>query len=348
MKFYQLLFCILAITSTAVDAADLSAGIGAGPNFSQLDAVNDALKSSVGASAWLSSEWGDFHRADLAFDYFSLTGRTDYHAISVAYGLRLLPEWESKPFAMLGLGIGKANNFPFAVNTNQNTSHLFIRTGFDEIYRGKSFSIGLLADFLAIKLDGNAAKTAYLALPMLSFKFRFGGGHVAPAQPVRPEPAVIQAAAPVKVATVVDSDRDGIFDPQDECPGTPLKTKVNSIGCPTGAIVTKNLRIEFATDKSVVLPKYYDRIKEFAKFLAANTDVKVTIEGHTDSVGSRRHNIELSQARADAVRQRLIEQHRIRAARIKAIGYGPDRPEAKNNSDSGKQKNRRVLAIIEN
>lgn len=327
-----------AQNQTSEKPAVWSLGLGLGPNFSQLDAVNDSLKSSVGATAWVSREWGSLHRADLSFDYFSLTNRTDYHALSLAYGLRFMQDADVKPFAMLGAGIGKANNFPFAVNTNQNTSHLFFRAGADGLYRNGGFSVGAMADFFIVKLDGNAVKTAYLALPMLTLRYLFDS------EPTRTS---APKAEPQKVAvTEKDSDHDGVWDNRDECPNTPRGTKVNSIGCPPKTVIKKNLRIEFATDKAAVLPAYYSRIAEFAQYLKTNPDLKVTIEGHTDDVGSKNHNQKLSQDRANSVRAMLIGQHQIKASRVKAIGYGSSRPEVRSKSATARQANRRVIAVI--
>lgn len=336
--FWALLLAVCALHARAEELPQWSAGLGLGPNFSQLDAVNDELKSSIGGTLWVSRQRG-WQRLDLAFDYFSLTNRTDYHALSAAWGVRFLQDWPLKPFFLLGAGIGKANNFPYAVNTNQNTFHGLIRFGVDDLYRNGGFSVGLMADYLIVKLDGNAAKMAYLGLPLLTFQYRFGGAEDEPAPAVTPIAASRSGAA--------DSDRDGVPDRRDECPGTPAGVRVNSIGCPPRAVVKKNLRIEFASDKATVLPAYYSRIAEFAQYLRTNSDLRVTIEGHTDASGSRAHNLKLSQARADAVRAMLIGRHRIEAARVRARGYGPDRPEVRGSSPQAKQQNRRVLAVIQ-
>jgi OOP family OmpA-OmpF porin len=71
------------------------------------------------------------------------------------------------------------------------------------------------------------------------------------------------------------------------------------------------------------------------------------IEGHTDDRGSRRYNQELSQLRAESVRQLMIDEYGIAADRIVAKGFGEDNPIADNNTKEGRAKNRRVVAVIE-
>ncbi len=71
----------------------------------------------------------------------------------------------------------------------------------------------------------------------------------------------------------------------------------------------------------------------------------VLIEGHTDSIGSEAANLELSQRRAEAVRSFLVENG-VNPQRITTRGYGEAFPVASNNSDAGRQKNRRVEVVI--
>jgi len=110
------------------------------------------------------------------------------------------------------------------------------------------------------------------------------------------------------------------------------------------------LNIEFDFAKSVIKKKYNDNIKKVADFMRQYPDTNVVIEGHTDNVDvfhDPSNNIKLSQARADSVRQYLIDQFGIDASRITAVGYGPNRPVADNDTEEGRQKNRRVEAVIE-
>lgn len=72
----------------------------------------------------------------------------------------------------------------------------------------------------------------------------------------------------------------------------------------------------------------------------------ITVEGHTDSVGSDVSNQRLSDARASAVAQRLTETLALPAGRIQPVGYGESRPIASNDNDAGRRMNRRIDVVI--
>lgn len=114
--------------------------------------------------------------------------------------------------------------------------------------------------------------------------------------------------------------------------------------------VSITLNIEFDTAKAVVKKKYNDDIKKVADFMKAHPETNAVIEGHTDNVDRHNdpsRNIKLSQARADSVRQYLIEKFGISATRVSAVGYGPAKPIAGNDTAEGRKKNRRIQAVIE-
>jgi outer membrane protein OmpA-like peptidoglycan-associated protein len=81
------------------------------------------------------------------------------------------------------------------------------------------------------------------------------------------------------------------------------------------------------------------------EFLQRNPDRKVLIEGHTDSIGSSEYNLQLSLLRAESV-QNFLVGNSLPADRVTAIGYGETRPEAPNDSATGRQQNRRVEVVI--
>lgn len=91
----------------------------------------------------------------------------------------------------------------------------------------------------------------------------------------------------------------------------------------------------------------HKQIDRLAEVLQTAPDRKVIVEGHTDSVGSEDYNRNLSQQRADVVRQALIEQG-VDRTRVSSTGMGEATPVATNASGAGRQQNRRVEIIIEN
>ena len=114
--------------------------------------------------------------------------------------------------------------------------------------------------------------------------------------------------------------------------------------CPT--LVTIILNVEFDTDRAVVKDKYRGEIKKVADFMKIYPNTTAVIEGHTDNVFTAEYNQKLSQDRADSVRQYLISNFGIKASRLTSVGYGLTRPIASNNTEEGRQKNRRVQAVI--
>ena len=101
----------------------------------------------------------------------------------------------------------------------------------------------------------------------------------------------------------------------------------------------------FETGKADLLPGAMRTIDKLAMFLRENPNRKVLIEGHTDSRGSERYNLKLSQRRANAVKQALVERG-IEPERIIAKGYGEAYPVASNSTAAGRQQNRRVEIVI--
>ncbi len=152
-----------------------------------------------------------------------------------------------------------------------------------------------------------------------------------------------------------DTDGDGVPDGADKCPDTPKGTKVDKTGCPLPppeppkaeplfSPTKKVLVLEgvnFEVDKAVLKPESLAILDKVATSLHDWPEVKVEVGGHTDSTGPRAHNMELSNARAKAVKDYLVSKG-IDASRMTTAGYGPDKPIADNAKDVGRAKNRRV------
>jgi OmpA-OmpF porin, OOP family len=125
------------------------------------------------------------------------------------------------------------------------------------------------------------------------------------------------------------------------------KQEAASVAVPVAAEPQRaTINIEFDTNKSNVKSKYNAEIKKFADLMKQNPDWKLTIEGHTDNVGAANKNLILSKKRANNVRDYMIKNFGIPASQITAEGYGVTKPIAGNKTKEGRQKNRRVEAVI--
>jgi len=132
----------------------------------------------------------------------------------------------------------------------------------------------------------------------------------------------------------------------DDEPGVP-----EHAGCPAPKLIVVHddkielkQKIHFQTGKATILADSNALLTEIANVLRRK-DVRVRIEGHTDSRGPLASNTKLSRARADAVGAWLI-QAGIAADRLESIGYGPSQPIADNRTASGREENRRVECFL--
>ena len=101
-------------------------------------------------------------------------------------------------------------------------------------------------------------------------------------------------------------------------------------------------KVQFETGKADIKPESHGLLDEVAKVLKENPQIEVvSVEGHTDSTGSPDFNRKLSQQRAESVAKYLSSKG-VKAARMEPKGFGPDRPIADNETDAGKEANRRV------
>lgn len=101
----------------------------------------------------------------------------------------------------------------------------------------------------------------------------------------------------------------------------------------------------FATNSAVLLPGAQPELQRVANVLRQYPETNIQIAGHTDSAGNEVYNQQLSERRAEAVKNALIGMG-VEPSRITTIGYGESRPIAGNNTESGRQQNRRVEVRI--
>ena len=162
-----------------------------------------------------------------------------------------------------------------------------------------------------------------------------------------------------KAAGPKDTDGDGVYDHLDRCPGTPRGTLVDAVGCPLAPKPAAPLdsdgdgvyddddfcpdtpRGATVDDRAEIRPAYEPELEAVATVLENNPAVKIQIQGHTDSVGAAAYNRQLSEKRARAVMEWLIQEG-IDRKRLSAVGLGEARPIASNDSAEGRERNRRV------
>ncbi|MBJ7537595.1 OmpA family protein [Marinomonas transparens] len=147
---------------------------------------------------------------------------------------------------------------------------------------------------------------------------------------------------------LADTDKDGVIDARDLCSDTKPGAAVNHKGCPDEStkLLSVELNILFDTGKAEVKSSFYPEVRKLAVLLKEHPNSSAVIEGHTDDRGSVAANRLLSQKRATAIKDILVDSFRIKANRIKSIGYGEARPIASNDTSEGRKTNRRVVADV--
>ncbi|MGB0941709.1 MAG: OmpA family protein [Marinomonas sp.] len=147
---------------------------------------------------------------------------------------------------------------------------------------------------------------------------------------------------------LADTDKDGVIDIRDRCNNTLYGAKVDNYGCSKTStkLLSVELKVLFDTGKHEVKPAFYGELRRLASFLRKNPASAVVIEGHTDNVGSAQSNQALSQRRASAIADVLTSKFRIAKHRVESKGFGETTPITSNETDLGREANRRVVAEV--
>jgi outer membrane protein OmpA-like peptidoglycan-associated protein len=111
----------------------------------------------------------------------------------------------------------------------------------------------------------------------------------------------------------------------------------------TGRVATQGIYFDTGSDR--IRPESSPTLKEIGAMLKEHPDLKLAIEGHTDNVGAAAANQALSEKRAAAVRQALVDTYQVDGARLQAKGLGQTKPAAPNDTPEGRQSNRRVELV---
>ncbi len=237
------------------------------------------------------------------------------------------PRMRLRPYAVLGAGYFSTDPNYSGGDKNEDTT---VNAGLGVRW--------MLTPRFSASLDGrtvyNVDKSNNDTIAYLGLNYYLGN--------VTPAPTLAATSCP-------DGDADGVCDEVDACLGTPPNTRVDATGCPlpVAQVASIKLKVNFAFDSTVVQEQYFNDLGELAKFLKRFDQVDVSIDGYTDSVGAETYNQQLSQRRAQAVVDMLVNTYGIDASRLKAVGYGEANPVASNDTAEGRAENRRVMASLE-
>ncbi len=132
-----------------------------------------------------------------------------------------------------------------------------------------------------------------------------------------------------------DSDQDGVYDEDDKCPDTPKGARVNAVGC----WILDHVLFDF--DKANIKTNAYTQLDDVIRIMQENPEMKVELQGYTDSTGSAQYNMDLSLRRANAV-YNYLSGNGIDKERMGATGFGEENPVFPNDTEANRAQNRRV------
>ena len=261
----------------------------------------------------------------------------DYWRLDSLYYLEPTGKWNS----FLSFGVGRADldlptgseeeiQFNMGLGFKRAlTNRTFLRTDmklFNKDTTETSFSIGLHHSFGALPSPVSAAP----------------GGDKPPARPVQ-EPVFENGSDR-------DDDGDGVANHRDKCPNTTNHmARIDENGC----YITQQTRteiklnVEFDFDSAEPRQAHAREVGRVADFMEEHPRSVVVMEGHTDSFGTIEYNQALSERRARAIADVLMSSFGITGGRVSSIGFGETSPVATNETEAGRQQNRRVSAAVE-
>lgn len=318
--------------------------------------LDDTLHAALGLGWYLTPNTAldlEFTHSDAEYDNFSNMEMEMY-----GFGLGLRHEFGEGNFRPhIGYGLGwLRDKYPsYMANGKQNEAFAKVGVGASWWLSDNTAITGDVAYRYSFQGNGVESQPAADGRPVaiiddkfgdfvatVGLRYVFGRSQPAPVEPPPPPPPPPPAEPH---CSELDSDGDGVNDCDDRCPNTPAGTVVGPDGCEIQVAV--DLRgVEFDFDRSTLRPESRQTLDEATEVLRQYPDIRVEVAGHTDSIGTEEYNQGLSERRAAAVYEYLVNNG-IDASRLSSRGYGELQPIADNTSREGRQRNRRVELVVE-
>lgn len=248
------------------------------------------------------------------------------------------------PYLSVGAGVARNDRSPGdnAVDVmGQAGLGMFVRL-WESADQTRTFS--LRPDLKARWSESGATGTYLDYIGTLGFQLSFGAAPAPVAVLPPPAPAPVVEPAPLPPPPPADSDGDGVTDDKDKCPGTPAGVAVDVNGCPLKGSITLE-GVNFELDSATLTAGSRNVLDSVAADLKKFPRLRIELQGHTDSSGSDRYNLNLSQQRAESVRTALQSQG-VPTGQLVARGYGELQPTADNTTSEGRARNRRVVMLV--
>ncbi len=349
-----------------------------GANFSDSSRETDtSVWGGIGFGVWVNPHLAvDFEYTINNADFKSSAWRAGHQWESV--GLGVSGRWffgdegsQWRPYIMAGLGALRHQAYSGSLLAPQNfnsngwdpmatvgagiqynmSNRLALRGEIAARYDHDNNTRGILSDSLGYNVSHEQGYTD--GIVSVGLVYSFGS----PPAPPAPEPAA--APPPPPDCHTLDDDHDGVNNCDDRCPDTPAGTIVGPDGCPQKVVIDlRGVNFKFdrpkkgeqniaptlqvpTADSVAILDQAIDALNRYP-------EIKVELDGHTDSIGTEQYNQGLSERRAQIVSDYLTA-HGIDASRITAVrGFGETQPIDTNATKEGRARNRRTELKVEN
>lgn len=331
LKSSVALLFILGALDASSDESNLylGAGLGVGNLDPNLSGTNYSVKSENDLAIKFSAGWDINKRisiegfySDLGYLELAPSGKLGYSSTALAglyhFYLNERPRQAGNISAHFKAGASYLwNQDKDGVDSNKQSDALVLLGVGVEYFVFEGLSVR--AEYESF------AKDAYSGVVSLIKRFGLDKPQAAPT----PEP--------------VDSDGDGLFDNEDDCPNTPVGVSINEKGCAKFEGVLTNIQFDLdSADLTESSKVFLDSLLEDFKVYST---LKLKLVAHTDATGTEQYNYKLSEERADTVKHYLVSQG-VSAERLETQGKGKSQPIADNSTQEGRAKNRRVEFLV--